>query len=138
MWWYRVADLVGDGVNLAARLQEVAAPGGIAMSEASHVHLKGNSDVAFVEGGSCILKNIAEPVPVCLWRLETAPVLSESGLDDGRCALPSVAVLPFDNISASPEQAFFADGMAEDVINALSNFRWLFVIARGTTFGYKG
>ena len=141
------SDLYGDGVNIAARLQEVAEPGGIAVSATTQEYLRGKGGIVFADGGEKSLKNIDDPVQVWLWP-STAPVghdhvpapsvQNASQAKSNRSSQPSIAVLPFQNLSSDPDAEFFADGMTEDVINALSKFRWLFVIARGTMFTYKG
>ena len=131
------ADLYGDGVNIAARLQEVAPVGGIAVSAGTHEYLLGKTAITFADVGERTLKNIDQPVHIWLWpsagEAVAAPTLTLS-----RSSQPSIAVLPFQNLSSAPDAEFFADGMTEDVINALSKFRWLFVIARGTMSTYKG
>ncbi|WP_282169263.1 adenylate/guanylate cyclase domain-containing protein [Ruegeria atlantica] len=127
-------DILGDGVNVAARLESLAPPGGICISRSVHDQLRGKIDVPMTELGQQMVKNIPEPVEV--WRVEingvNAPVQEE------KTERPSIAVLPFDNMSSDPEQEFFADGIVEDVITELSRFRNLFVIARNSTFVYKG
>jgi TolB-like protein len=130
------SDLYGDGVNVAARLQETAAPGGIAVSDAAYMHLGGKLDLAFVDAGEHELKNIAKPVRVWQWSPAGTikPVAANLSLSDK----PTIAVLPFDNVSGDPEQEYFADGIAEDIITELSRFRSLCVIARNSTFVYKG
>ena len=130
------SDIYGDGVNLAARIQEVAEPGGIALSGAAYDQVVGKVEAAFADGGEQELKNIAKPVRVYRWSNYAAAPVSEAPL-----ALPdkpSIAVLPFENMSGDPEQEYFVDGITEDIITALSKFRWFFVIARNSTFVYKG
>ena len=135
-------DIFGDGVNVAARLQEISEPGGVCISEKVHAEVRGKLDFEFAGGGSQSLKNIAEPVHV--WRWPSVGRVSNqlSGIEQvGQLSLPdkpSIAVLPFDNMSDDPEQEYFADGIAEDVITALARFRSLFVIARNSSFSYKG
>jgi adenylate cyclase len=130
-------DIFGDGVNVAARLEGLAEPGGICVSARVQEDASGKIDLAFEDLGDQQLKNIARPVRVYGIRLEsnsavaTRPVLP---LPDK----PSIAVLPFQNISGDPEQEYFADGMVEEIITALSQIRWLFVIARNSSFTYKG
>ena len=129
-------DIFGDGVNIAARLQEIAAPGGVCVSSRVHDDMRDRLDIVFEDGGARTLKNIARQVQVWRWSPEgpapiTAPALA---LPDR----PSIAVLPFQNMSGDPEQDYFADGMVEDIITALSRFRSLFVIARNSSFTYKG
>ncbi|MFQ5565611.1 MAG: adenylate/guanylate cyclase domain-containing protein [Paracoccaceae bacterium] len=135
-------DILGDGVNVAARLQEIAEPGGIAVSHRVHEDVRDRLDASFEDAGEQTLKNIARPVQV--WRWSPDGASPDTGRETaGAEALPlpdkpSIAVLPFDNMSADPEQAYFADGITEDIITALSRSPWLFIIARNTTFTYKG
>ena len=134
-------DLMGDGVNIAARLESIAAPGGISISRAVHDQVRDRIEVSFDDKGEIALKNIARPVQVfsvaglrnaaARPSAEAAPLLA---LPDK----PSIAVLPFQNMSGDPEQEYFADGMVEDIITALSRFKLLFVIARNSSFTYKG
>jgi adenylate cyclase len=140
-------DLMGDGVNIAARLEGIAQPGAICLSEDAYRQVKSRLDVAISDLGETKLKNIVEPMHVYSLQFggavgarttasagaatSMAPVLS---LPDK----PSIAVLPFQNMSGDPEQEFFADGTVEDIITALSRFRQLFVIARNSSFVYKG
>jgi TolB-like protein/class 3 adenylate cyclase len=133
-------DLFGDGVNVAARLEGVAEPGGICISGAVRDQIEGKLKFALTPIGERSLKNISRPVAVYSvdWRPEH-PLAT--GVLSGALALPdkpSVAVLPFSNMSGDPEQDYFADGMTEDIITALSHHRWFFVIARNSTFVYKG
>ncbi|HLZ66183.1 MAG TPA: adenylate/guanylate cyclase domain-containing protein [Aliidongia sp.] len=129
-------DILGDGVNVAARLEGLAEAGGICISEDVHRHVEGKIDVGFVDMGVHQLKNIARPVRVYRARLEQiAPQRSPGPALPDR---PSIAVLPFENLSGDPEQEYFTDGIVEDVIIALSRMRWLFVIARNSSFTYKG
>lgn len=138
-------DIFGDGVNIAARLEGIAEPGGICISDDTQRQIRGKVDVAFDDLGPQSLKNIAEPMRT--WRLQiaaSAPLAASKrtavevaqplALPDK----PSIAVLPFQNVSGDPEQEYFADGMVEDIITALSRFRSLFVIARNSSFTYKG
>ncbi len=134
------SDIYGDGVNVAARLQELAAPGGIALSATAHEHAAAKVDVSFKDGGEQELKNIVMPVRVYHWcdensdgqpnlvRKDTTPALADK---------PSIAVLPFNNMSGDPEQGYFSDGITEDIITNLSYIRWLFVIARNSSFVFK-
>ena len=131
------SDLYGDGVNIAARLQEVAPVGGIAVSAGTYEYLRGKTDFVFADAGERSLKNIDQPVCVWLW-LSAGEATATHTPAPSRSSQPSIAVLPFQNLSSAPDAEFFADGMTEDVINALSKFRWLFVIARGTMSTYKG
>ncbi|MFZ5676205.1 MAG: adenylate/guanylate cyclase domain-containing protein [Pseudomonadota bacterium] len=129
------ADIYGDGVNVAARLEAIADPGGICVSDTIHHQVQGKVDLRFDDLGERSLKNIAAPVRVYRLRGENAlkapPALA---LPDR----PSIAVLPFQNMSGDPEQDYFADGIVEDIITALSRVRWLFVIARNSSQIYKG
>ena len=147
-------DIHGDGVNVAARLEALAEPGGICVSGMVYDQVHGRLDCAFADIGEQSLKNIARPVRVYrvgLNRPLNDPLLS--GLTPGIAAersaeaagtvlplpdKPSIAVLPFANMSGDPEQEYFADGMVEEIITALSRIRWLFVIARNSSFTYKG
>lgn len=125
-------DILGDGVNVAARLESLAPPGGICISRAVFDQLRGKIDRQTTALGPQMVKNIPEPVEA--WRVEIAGAATPIA-DKERA---SVAVLPFQNISSDPEQEFLADGIVEDVITELSRFRGLFVIARNSTFAYKG
>ena len=129
-------DIYGDGVNVAARLEGLAEPGGICVSGRVQEDTRGKLDASFEDAGEQQLKNIAWPVQVYRLRLggETAMSPPPLTLPDK----PSVAVLPFQNMSGDPAQEYFADGMVEDIITALSRFRNLFVIARNSSFTYKG
>jgi adenylate cyclase len=135
-------DLYGDGVNVAARLEQLAEPGGIAISGTVHEHVEGKLDARFADAGEQRIKNIARPVHVFRWSpvAEAAAALAAvSGAPELMVQKrPSIAVLPFDNLSGDPGQAYLADGIAEDVISLLSRVRWLLVIARNSTFTYKG
>ncbi len=133
-------DLLGDGVNVAARLQEVAQPAGICISGTVRDQIEGKLDFPITRLGERTLKNIPRPVLVhrVNWNRED-PL--ETGALGGPLTLPdkpSIAVLPFVNMSDDPEQEFFADGLTEDIITALSLYRWFFVIARNSSFAYKG
>jgi adenylate cyclase len=131
-------DIYGDGVNLAARLEGLAEPGGICLSANVHEQVHHKLDLAFEDLGDKTVKNIAEPVRV--YRL--GPEVPRSSPSGGQVSVTptklSIAVLPFENMSGDPEQEFFADGICEDLITALSKIRWFFVIARNSTFTYKG
>jgi len=127
-------DIYGDGVNIAARLEGIAEPGGICISDDAFRQVRAKVEAEFADIGEQSLKNIARPIRV--YRIPiaenaTAPTLP---LPDK----PSIAVLPFANLSGDPEQEYFADGMVEEIITALSRIRWLFVIARNSSFTYKG
>jgi adenylate cyclase len=127
-------DIFGDGVNVAVRLESIADPGGICFSRAAFEQVDGKLDVSFEDGGDQQLKNIARPVRVYRTKFSSTPSPPALALPDK----PSVAVLPFQNMSGDPEQEYFADGIVEDIITGLSRIRWLFVIARNSTFTYKG
>ncbi len=130
-------DILGDGVNVAARLEAEAEPDGICVSDDVMRQVRDRLDLAFVDGGERELKNIVRPVRVWHWA-DAAPTVAAEPLPLPLPDKPSIAVLPFDNMSGDPEQEYFADGIAEDVITALSRFRSLFVIARNSSFTYKG
>jgi adenylate cyclase len=128
------SDLYGDGINIAARLESIAEPGGIAVSGTAFDQVKNKIDVVLEDLGPQTLKNIAEPVRV--YRVTGTPrVLVET--TNAAPNKPSIAVLPFANLSGDPEQEYFADGMVEDITTALSHFKELFVIARNSSFVYK-
>jgi len=134
-------DILGDGVNVAARLETLAEPGGICVSDAAYQSLKGRLDVEFRDIGPQQLKNIHEPVLVWTWlngngsasESEAKPVGAAGAMDDK----PTLAVLPFDNMSGDEEQEYFADGMTEDLITEFSRMPWFYVTARNTSFTYK-
>jgi len=129
-------DIFGDGVNVAARLESLAEPGGICVSGRVQEDARGKLDVAFEDAGDQQLKNIERPVRIYRMRPKAAAASLRPALPlPGK---PSIAVLPFQNMSGDPEQDYFADGMVEEIITALSRFRQLFVIARNSTFTYKG
>jgi TolB-like protein/class 3 adenylate cyclase/tetratricopeptide (TPR) repeat protein len=125
-------DIYGDGVNIAARIEALARPGAICLSDNAYQQIKGKLTLDVSDMGEQQLKNIAQPVRVYSIRLDGIPA---------RLALPdkpSIAVLPFQNMSGDPEQDYFADGIVEDIITALSRFQNLFVIARNSSFTYRG
>jgi adenylate cyclase len=129
-------DLYGDGVNIATRLESIARPGGIAISGKVHDELQGKLSLVFEDRGEQSLKNVVRPVRVY--------ALGGSALDAKAIGKllplpdkPSIAVLPFTNMSGDPEQEYFADGLVEEITTALSRIRWLFVIARASSFIYK-
>ena len=127
-------DIYGDGVNVAARVETLAKPGGICLSDNAYQQIKGKLALDVNDMGEQQLKNITQLVRVYGVRLSSAPVRPALPLPDK----PSIAVLPFQNMSGDAEQEYFVDGMAEDIITALSRMRWLFVIARNSSFTYKG
>ena len=135
------SDLHGEAVNVAARLQAECPPGEICVSRSVRDHVHGRLSLGFRELGAVSLKNIARPIEAFL----VGPDISETSKlaiprRDGPSLpdKPSIAVLPFTNFSNDPEQEYFADGMVEEIITALARIRWLFVIARNSTFTYKG
>jgi adenylate cyclase len=130
-------DIHGDGVNVAVRLEALAEPGGVCVSSVVYEQVQGRVEVDWEDTGKQDLKNIARPVRVYRMRLEhtrTAPGAPALALPDK----PSIAVLPFQNMSGDAEQEYFADGMVEEIITALSRIKWLFVIARNSSFTYRG
>jgi adenylate cyclase len=132
-------DLYGNGVNVAARLEALAQPGGVCVSGNVHEHLLAGSDFRFEDLGEQEIKNIDHPVHA--YRIGTDPLTPESSsAPDTEVVLrrPAVAVLPFDNLTRDPEQEYFSDGLTEDIITALSHWRTFPVIARNSTFTYKG
>jgi TolB-like protein/class 3 adenylate cyclase len=138
-------DLMGEGVNIAARLEGIAKPGAICLSEDAYRQVKARLSLAVNDLGTTQLKNIPDPIRV--YSLEVGPGADakaprpESHKPSARLALPdkpSIAVLPFQNMSGDSEQEYFSDGITEDIITALSRLRWFFVIARNSTFAYKG
>jgi adenylate cyclase len=132
-------DLFGDGVNIAARLESVARPGGIAVSQSVRDHVGNKLDLLFRDKGDQLLKNIAEPVRVYDVVLEpTGAQDAVSGSPMMMSDKPSIAILPFTNMSGDPEQEYFSDGIAEDIITDLSKISNLFVVGRNTSFTYKG
>jgi len=143
-----VADgsIFGDGVYVAASLQEIAEPGGVCLSSRVHDNVRNRLDIAFDDGGTRVLKNFARPIQVWRWSPNTpaaaaataAAIVSPADAPPALPDKPSIAVLPFQNMSGDPEQEYFADGVVEDIITALSRIRWLFVIARNSSFTYKG
>jgi TolB-like protein/class 3 adenylate cyclase/Flp pilus assembly protein TadD len=127
-------DIFGDGVNIAARLEALAAPGGICISRKVREEVRNKLELALEDMGEQQVKNIERPVRV--YRIvgsATSPSSPKLALPEK----PSIAVLPFDNMSGDPEQEYFADGMVEDIITALARVKWLFVIARNSSFTYK-
>ena len=138
-------DIFGDGVNIAARLEGIAEPGGICMSDDAYRQVRGKVEIACDDMGPQILKNIAESMRT--WRVRLTGQ-TPSGVQSGSAVSqpqalplpekPSIAILPFNNLSGDPAQEYFADGVVEDITTALSRTGWLFVIARNSSFTYKG
>ncbi len=128
------SDLYGDGVNIAARLETLADPGGVLVSGTAYDHIKSKVKVGFDDLGSQNLKNIVEPVRA--YRVTGTPPLRVAALKLATDK-PSIAVLPFTNMSGDPEQEYFSDGITEDIITEISRFRSLFVIARNSSFAFK-
>jgi TolB-like protein/class 3 adenylate cyclase len=137
-------DIFGDGVNIAARLEGIAEPGGVCISDDAQRQIRGKVDIAFDDMGSQSLKNIADPMRAWRGRIaDEAASAVQSGSSPVEQALalpdkPSIAVLPFENMSGDPEQEYFADGMVEEITTAIARLPWLFVIARNSSFTYKG
>jgi TolB-like protein/class 3 adenylate cyclase len=132
-------DILGEGVNIAARLESIAEPGGICISDDAFRQVRGKIEAEFADIGEQSLKNIARPLrvygigPSAATEQPTTPPTALPLSDK-----PSIAVLPFANMTGDPEQEYFADGMVEEITTALSRIRWLFVIARNSSFTYKG
>jgi adenylate cyclase len=132
------SDIFGDGVNVAARLESIAQPGGICISDDAYRQVRGKLDVNFQDSGEQALKNIARPVRVYQLRPDALALSGKaSAIGLTLPDKPSIAVLAFQNMSGDVEQEFFADGITEDIITALSKSHWLFVIARNSSFTYK-
>ena len=138
-------DIFGDGVNIAARLEGIAEAGGVCMSDDAYRQIRGKVEIACDDMGPQALKNIAEPMRA--WRVRLTGQIRSAATSGSPAAQapaltlpdkPSIAVLPFQNMSNDPEQEYFADGIAEDIITALSHFKALFVIARNSSFTYTG
>jgi adenylate cyclase len=142
----RAGDLFGDGVNIAARLQTLAKAGGLCISGVTYDQVRKILPLEFTDLGMQTVKNIEEPIRAYEVKAQgetaSSTLREASYLGDGKpLALPdkpSIAVLPFENMSGDPEQEYFADGMVEEIITALSRFKWLFVIARNSSFTFKG
>ena len=139
-------DVYGEGVNVAARLEALADANGILISDKIHREVEGKVEATFEDRGEQQVKNISKPVHIYAVRLagaaSTSAAAIPSQLDLGKPLplpdKPSIAVLPFQNMSGDPEQEYFADGIVEDIITALSRVKWFFVIARNSSFTYKG
>ena len=133
-------EIYGDGVNLAARLEAAAQAGGICISAAVYEQIRGKLETHFVDGGVENFKNIVQPVQVYHWAENSGSgaIHVKAGAQLVLPSKPSIAILAFENMSNDPEQDFFAEGISEDIITELSRFRSLFVIARNSSFAFKG
>ena len=135
-------DIVGEGVNIAARLEGICEPGGVLISGAVYEHVRGRVEASFVDLGERDLKNIARPVHAYRLAFDHPATANSAAIKPEVTAAtrdtPSIAVLPFQNMSGDPEQDYFADGISEDIITALSKLSQLFVIARNSSFSFKG
>jgi adenylate cyclase len=134
-------DIYGDGVNIAARLEPLAEPGGICISSIVHESIGNRMDVRFQDGGEISVKNIDRPIQIWRWHPGTTPATARRSIaanPEPNVATASIAVLPFTNMSGDPEQEYFSDGISEDIITDLSKIAGLTVIARSSSFTYKG
>jgi adenylate cyclase len=138
-------DIFGDGVNVAARLEALADPGGIMVSGVVHDQVRDKLAFGFEDMGEQMVKNIARPVGIhriqladIVWPTVAKSVTADARSESGGSDRPSIAVLPFANMIGDPEQEYFADGISEDIITGLSKLHWFFVIARNSSFTYKG
>ena len=135
-------DIFGDGVNIAARLEALAEPGGICVSRVVRDQVRDKLAISFEDMGDQQVKNIARPVhayrALLAGRADRPSIPSDTAAPPTLLDRPSIAVLPFNNVSGEPEQEYFVDGITEDIITALSKWRWFLVIARNSTFAYKG
>jgi adenylate cyclase len=133
-------DIFGDGVNVAARLESQAPAGGVLLSDAVHAQVKGKVDLVFADAGEVALKNIEQPVHVWRWGEggSAAPPIGGAIVKSPRMQKPTIAVLPFQNMSNDPEQEFFADGLVDDILTTLSKLSGVNVIARNSSFAFKG
>jgi adenylate cyclase len=132
------SDLYGDGVNIAARLESIAAPGSVYVSQTVFGHVRGKVELQFDDLGERSVKNMADPLRVYRVHAGIATVDEAETRRPAKTSRPSIAVLPFTNMSDDPAQEYFSDGITEDIITELSRFRNLFVIARNSSFAYKG
>ena len=136
-------DIYGDGVNVAARLEPLAQPGGVCVASIVNESVGSRIDVRFTDGGEVTVKNIDRPIRVWKWHPDSDPVSDQPfamvvASETVRPEPPSIAVLPFDNMSGDPEQEYFSDGITEDIITDLSKVAGLMVISRNSSFAYKG
>ena len=131
-------NLHGEGVNIAARLETLAEPGGITIAGSVHDHIVGKEGLVFTDAGTRTLKNIARPIRMWRWTNETDTTVVSADAPLALPDKPSIAVLPFTNMSQDIEQEYFSDGITEDIITELSRYRELFVIARNSCFAFKG
>ena len=134
-------DIFGDGVNIAARVENECEPGGVCLSDDVYRHVRNKSSFEFDDLGERTLKNIDRPIRLYAVRLPGVAAPKSLGAATATLPLPdrpSIAVLPFENMSGDPEQEYFADGMVEEITTTLSRFKWLFVIARNSSFTFKG
>ena len=133
---YDETRIYGEGINVAARLESIAEPGGICIAGKVYDDIRGKLQLVFEDAGEQQLKNILHPVRV--YRVRTGRLGGKVSLASVASDRPSIAVLPFQNMSGDADQEYFADGMVEEIITALSRIHWLFVIARNSSFTYKG
>lgn len=131
-------DLQGDVVNVASRLEGLAEPGGLCLSTSAYEQVRDRIELVFEDLGERSVKNIDRPLRVWRWAQEASPPAGAPGLPPSARVKPSIAVLPFANISGDPDQDYFADGIVEEIMTDLACVRWLTVIARNSTFAYKG
>ncbi|SLN45377.1 adenylate/guanylate cyclase domain-containing protein [Oceanibacterium hippocampi] len=135
-------DLQGDGVNVASRLEGIAEPGGICISDSVHEQIRDRSGLVFADLGDRMLKNFDRPVRAWRWARDGAAAPAAAATAAAaplpQSERPSIAVLPFTNMSGDPDQDYFADGMVDEIITGLARLRWLTVIARNSSFAYKG
>jgi adenylate cyclase len=134
-------DIFGDGVNIAARMEGIADSGGICISAKVYEEIKNKLDIEFEDLGERPVKNIPEPIRVYRWAELDSHVSSDTSLSESSPTLPdkpSIAVLPFINMSGDPEQEYFSDGISEDIITELSHFREIAVVSRNSAFVFKG
>src|SRR6516162_3200427 len=134
-------DIYGDGVNIAARLEPVAEPGGICISSIVNESIGNRIDARFEDGGQINVKNIDRPIRIWRWHPNSAQASAINGRQPNAANLEphaAIAILPFTNMSGDPEQEYFSDGISEDIITDLSKIAGLMVIARNSSFTYKG